>query len=1103
MKKQLRINFILFFSFYLGHAQLFEGFENTTGPDPLPSTNWTLGSGNWFVFDNGIGPTRWTINSTIATPPLVNSGINAAYMNRDQTGGAGLTSEDYLATPLINFPLNGKLRFSSRTFTAGNTGTIYQIKICPGNSSPTNPANYTTTIAEFTEDQLSSDFDTYQERIINLPPTFPFGTTGYIAFVRKNIQQSSTIDGDRWLLDDVSIYQGCAVPSSLSTQTITQNSALLTWTGTPTATQWEIELLPAATTPSGSGITYSGSSPYLATMTSTGSPLTQAPLVPGTAYKYYIRAVCAGNNLSEWIGPYNFTTMIAPPGCGGTFTDAGGPNANYPNNVNAANGTVVLCPTNPGEVVTVTFTSFSTQANADYLKIYNGTNSAGPLLGSFSGGALPPAFTSSTVDGCLTFVFTSNATTSAPGWVANVTCGPPPPCPTPYNLVAHSITSSSATVHWTSPGPAATWHYIVLPQGAPAPTSAILGTPAPTNPFLITGLNSGTCYSVYVKGDCTSSSNGLSAWSNIVNFCTQVGPPVCGSNFVDQGGPAGNYPNNSNNVVTICPTVPGEMVSVYFSNFNVEATYDVLYVFNGNATSSPQIMSQNGPANYPGSLAGGYWGNIIPGPFTSTDATGCLTFQFRSDSGGTSTGWNANVICGSSDRIILTAFLDFNNNTIRDINENIFNYGSFVYQINNSGPNSYITSNNGAHVIFDSNPSNSYDFSYAVNPELSAYFSSAANFSNILITPGSGTQHLYFPITVLNPLSDVSLHILSSSPVPGFNNSYYNKIIYKNTGLTPTSGIITFDKDPAVTISSISQSGTTPTATGFTYNFGNLNPNETRSIMVQMAVPAIPTVNLGDIITNTASVFAAGDINPGNNYATNSRVVVGSYDPNDKTESHGPQIQYNQFTVNDYLYYTINFQNEGTADALNIRIEDVLHAKIDEGSIQMIDASHPYTMLRSTSNITWNFENIHLVPQSVSEELSKGYVIFKVKLKPGFAVGDVIPNTAQIYFDTNPVIITNTFNTQFVALNNADFDSSDFIISPNPATNNVDIQLQNTSETIDTISIIDVLGKTIRSLTTISDNQVQIDVSDFSKGIYFIEITTSSNLKQVKKLVIE
>ena len=48
--------------------------------------------------------------------------------------------------------------------------------------------------------------------------------------------------------------------------------------------------------------------------------------------------------------------------CGTVFTDPAGATTNYVNN---SDYTVTICPTNPGDLVTVTFTSFSTEVNWD------------------------------------------------------------------------------------------------------------------------------------------------------------------------------------------------------------------------------------------------------------------------------------------------------------------------------------------------------------------------------------------------------------------------------------------------------------------------------------------------------------------------------------------------------------------------------------------------------------------------------------------------------------------------------------------------------------------------------------------------------------------
>ncbi|MGK4566131.1 T9SS type A sorting domain-containing protein [Flavobacterium sp. 3HN19-14] len=280
---------------------------------------------------------------------------------------------------------------------------------------------------------------------------------------------------------------------------------------------------------------------------------------------------------------------------------------------------------------------------------------------------------------------------------------------------------------------------------------------------------------------------------------------------------------------------------------------------------------------------------------------------------------------------------------------------------------------------------------------------------------------------------------------------------------------------------------------------------ETRYDYVTMTLPPIPAVNIGDLITNNATITApSNDIHIANNTFVNTQTAVAAYDPNNKLEAHGSKIGIDQFSQNDYLYYTINFQNTGTAHASNVRLEDFLDVRLDETSIRMVSASHDYVMERVNNKIIWRFDYIQLPGIAENEELSKGYVMFMIKLKPGFAAGDVVPNSASIYFDTNPAIDTNVFETEFVTtLGNTDFNESNFMIYPNPAASIVNISLQNTTENIESIRIYDVLGKTIRTVKSLDTKQTALDVSGLSKGVYMLEIMTNNKFRQVRKLIIQ
>lgn len=106
-------------------------------------------------------------------------------------------------------------------------------------------------------------------------------------------------------------------------------------------------------------------------------------------------------------------------------------------------------------------------------------------------------------------------------------------------------------------------------------------------------------------------------------------PATCFFNFFDNGGPGGNYSNNSgvNSIATFAPSNPAtHRIQANFSSLSAEVGWDALFIHNGNSVASPLIPGTATTFNF----GGGGW-NSSPGVVTSTDASGALTFRFRSD----------------------------------------------------------------------------------------------------------------------------------------------------------------------------------------------------------------------------------------------------------------------------------------------------------------------------------------------------------------------------------------------------------------------------------------------------------------------------------------
>jgi hypothetical protein len=91
---------------------------------------------------------------------------------------------------------------------------------------------------------------------------------------------------------------------------------------------------------------------------------------------------------------------------------------------------------------------------------------------------------------------------------------------------------------------------------------------------------------------------------------------ACSGTFYDSGGSGGSYTANENYTITFQPSTPGDEIQFNFTFFNLEATYDYLYIYDGPNTSSPQI-------------SGSPFSGSTPGIVASTN--GYLTFVFDSD----------------------------------------------------------------------------------------------------------------------------------------------------------------------------------------------------------------------------------------------------------------------------------------------------------------------------------------------------------------------------------------------------------------------------------------------------------------------------------------
>lgn len=333
---------------------------------------------------------------------------------------------------------------------------------------------------------------------------------------------------------------------------------------------------------------------------------------------------------------------------------------------------------------------------------------------------------------------------------------------------------------------------------------------------------------------------------------------------------------------------------------------------------------------------------------------------------------------------------------------------------------------------------------------------------------------------------------------PGFISLY--QIVYKNKGNLLQSGTVTFNyNDDILILGATNPAVSSQANNSLTWNFLNLAPGETRYITVYLTVHSptqTPPVNIGDVLEYQVIVSSPlDDETPTDNQMTFNQTVVGSFDPNDKEVLEGTVIDIDQ--IDGYLHYIIRFQNTGTAAAENVVVRDILSDNLDWNTLQMISSSHPYrSTLTNGNKLEVFYQGINLPPLTENEPASHGYIAFKIKPKPTVVVSDVIENTAEIYFDFNFPIVTNTVSTMITpVLGNPTNEMSLFKMFPNPTSGIINIEMSN-NQSIAKVVINNLLGQTIMRYESASI----LDISSLTKGIYFITVETD-NGKETQRII--
>ncbi len=240
-----------------------------------------------------------------------------------------------------------------------------------------------------------------------------------------------------------------------------------------------------------------------------------------------------------------------------------------------------------------------------------------------------------------------------------------------------------------------------------------------------------------------------------------------------------------------------------------------------------------------------------------------------------------------------------------------------------------------------------------------------------------------------------------------------NGNIFVSNGLcTPQNSVVTLQISPKYALNT---SWTVPAPTSIvgntvTWNLSGLSASSPlRAIAYTLQLPTDNSgwLTPGDTAHNIISISPmAGDADTSNNVIIRIDTVKSSFDPN-----HIDVYPEGNVLNGTKLTFNVEFENEGNDTAQNIYVMDTLSDNLNPHTLKLIGASAPMNIAFIQSGvhtiIKFDFPNIKLLDSSHHGKCS-GNIMYTINTDTGLADGSRIYSHAGIYFDDNPVVLTDS-----------------------------------------------------------------------------------------------
>ena len=341
-----------------------------------------------------------------------------------------------------------------------------------------------------------------------------------------------------------------------------------------------------------------------------------------------------------------------------------------------------------------------------------------------------------------------------------------------------------------------------------------------------------------------------------------------------------------------------------------------------------------------------------------------------------------------------------------------------------------------------------------------------------------------FGLVLVPGVQDLRATVVMDYAWSGFATNVW--VTVKNEGSTTVNASALLELD---TLCAVITSDPAPTSVSGQTLEWSIGPMSAGQVFFAHLVVETMIVPFGTPVTHHAMAMPlAGDMDPSDNEDVHNDVVVGSYDPNDKTVLP-VELSPSEVIDGHRVEYLIRFQNTGTFPAVDVVVTDTLDMALDITEIEVLAASHAMDWTVQGRLVGFVFNGI-MLPDSASDGPgSNGFVLFSIALDDSVLNGDCVANMASIYFDFNEPILTEPAVVCVQEPTSMELlEKEDVVVYPQPARDRIFI---NYGGRVASLVVSDLLGRMVYQNNSSWEGSQEVDLSHLPSGTYVLDLRSN------------